>query len=208
MEKIIKRGAEADIILGRWCNRPAIFKLRKRKLYMNPKLDTYIRKLRTIREAINMNYAKKLGVPTPNIYYVSTKKFLIVMKYIEGVTLKEKIEINPNLGKILGIYLGKLHKGGLAHGDPTTANLLYDKSIAKFVFIDFGLSMKTRDIEDYAVDFHLVKEVLSSVHQRVFEKAYESFKLGYAEEVGESFYKRVVKRVEEIEKRGRYTRVG
>ena len=208
MERVIKRGAEADVILGRWCNRPAIFKLRKRKLYMNPKLDVHIRKLRTIREAVNMSYAKKLGVPTPNIYYVSTKRFLIVMKYVEGETLKEKIEIDPNLGKILGTYLGKLHKGGLAHGDPTTANLLYDKSIAKFVLIDFGLSIKTMDIEDYAVDFHLVKEVLSSVHQRIFEKAYESFKAGYAGEVGESFYGKVVKRVEEIEKRGRYTRVG
>lgn len=208
MERLIARGAEADIYLGEWEGRRAVFKVRKSKPFLVPELDIKIRRLRTLREALILNKAKELGVPTPNIYYVSLKKFTIVMKYIEGRRLREVIEKSPEEAKVLGLYLGRLHGGGIAHGDPTTANLLYDVEDGRYVMIDFGLAQKTNEIEEFAVDVHLIKETLLSVHHRVYEKAFSSFKSGYLEVVDLEFFKEVMKKVENIERRGRYARMG
>lgn len=208
MERLIARGAEADIYLGVWGDMKAVFKVRKPKPFLVPELDVKTRRFRTAREALILNRAKELGVPTPSIYHVSLKKFTIVMKYIEGRRLKEVIEERPEEAKILGLYLGRLHRGGIAHGDPTTANLLYDGDDERYVMIDFGLAQKTDKIEEFAVDVHLVKEMLSSVHHKVYNAAFSSFRSGYFEVVGSEFFERVMKRVESIEKRGRYARMG
>lgn len=208
MEKVIKRGAEADILLGSWGGLQAIFKIRASKPHLHPELDSYLRSIRTAREASNMDYAKRVGVPTPVIYYVSLKSSMIVMQYVKGKRLKDVIEDKPSLGGILGSYLAILHKAGLAHGDPTTANLILNDETGKFVLIDFGLSLKTKDVEDFAVDVHLVKEMMRSTHQQVFRKAFESFRESYLAEVEGGFFRKVMKRMNEIEKRGRYARVG
>lgn len=207
MEKLIARGAEANIYLGIWGGMKVVFKVRKPKSFLVPELDIKIRRFRTAREASILNRAKELGVPTPNIYHVSLKKFTIVMKYIDGKRLKEVIGERPEEAKVLGLYLGRLHIGKIAHGDPTTANLLYDKGDRRYVMIDFGLAQKTDEIEDFAVDVHLVKETLSSTHHEVYSDAFSSFKAGYLEAVGQEFFKKVMKRVESIEKRGRYARM-
>jgi TP53 regulating kinase-like protein len=207
VERVIKRGAEADILLGSWGGLQAVFKVRIPKPYLHPKLDSYLRSIRTAREASNMGYAKRIGVPTPAIYYVSLKGSTIVMQYVRGRRLKDLIEDEPSLGGILGKYLAILHEAGLAHGDPTTANLILDDETGKFVLIDFGLSLKTKDVEDFAVDVHLVKEMLMSTHQRVFKKAFENFREAYLAVIGEEFFKKVMRRMSDIEKRGRYTRV-
>lgn len=208
MEKLITRGAEADIYLGTWGGMKAVFKVRRPKPFLIPELDIKIRKFRTAREASVLNRAKELGVPTPSIYYVSLKKFTIVMKYIEGKRLKEIIGSRPEEATVLGLYLGKLHMGKIAHGDPTTANLLYDEDDGRYVMIDFGLAQKTDEIEDFAVDVHLVKEMFSSIHHEVYDDAFSSFKSGYFEVVGREFFEKVMKRVESIERRGRYARMG
>ena len=208
MEKLIAKGAEADIFLGKWGGIDVIFKVRKAKPYLISKLDEKIRRFRTVKEALNLNYAKKLGVPTPTIYYVSLKKYFIVMKYIRGARLKESIDRRPKEAGVLGIYLGRLHVGGMAHGDPTTANLIYDEEDGRYMMIDFGLAQKTEEIESFAVDVHLVKEMLSSVHHRVYDEAFSSFRSRYLETVGEKFFGKVMKRVKEVERRGRYARTG
>jgi len=208
VERLIARGAEADIYLGTWGGMRAAFKVRKPKPFLIPELDVKTRRLRTAREASILGRAKELGVPTPSIYYVSLKKFTIVMKYIGGRRLKEVVGSRPEEAEVLGLYLGRLHVGGIAHGDPTTANLLYDEDDGRYVMIDFGLAQRTDDIEDFAVDVHLVKETLSSVHHEVYGKALSSFRSGYLKAVGRGFFERVMKRVESIERRGRYARMG
>lgn len=208
MEKLIAKGAEADIYLGRWGGMNAVFKVRNRKPFLIPELDAKTRRFRTAREALILNRAKELGVPTPNIYHVSLRRFTIVMKYIGGRRLKEVIGDRPEEAKILGFYLGRLHIGKIAHGDPTTANLLYDNDDGRYIMIDFGLAQKTDEIEDFAVDVHLVKEMLSSIHHEVYNEAFSSFKSGYLKIAGQGFFERVMKRVENIERRGRYARTG
>ncbi len=208
MERLIAKGAEADIYLGTWGGMKAVFKVRKPKPFLVPELDVKTRRFRTIREASILNRAKELGVPTPSIYHVSLRKFTIVMKYIEGSRLKEVIGERPEEARVLGLYLGRLHAGKIAHGDPTTANLLYDKDDGRYVMIDFGLAQKTDEIEDFAVDVHLVKEMLSSVHHEVYSEALSSFESGYLEAVGRDLFEKVVERVESIERRGRYARMG
>ncbi len=208
MERLITRGAEADIFLGKWGDVEAVFKIRKSKPYLVPKLDERIRRFRTVKEALNLNYAKTLGVPTPTIYYVSLKKFAIIMKYIKGVRLKETIDRKPVEAKVLGRYLGRLHVGGMAHGDPTTANLIYDKEDGRYVMIDFGLAQRTEEIEDFAIDIHLVKEMLLSIHHKIYDEAFFFFKSQYLKVVGEEFFERIMRRVKEVERRGRYARMG
>lgn len=67
-----------------------------------------------------------------------------------GSTAKNWIsQLNPadfdaktrEFGQIFGEKLGKLHRGGLIHGDLTTSNIiLRDDDLQKMTFIDFGLS--------------------------------------------------------------------
>ena len=70
---MIRKGAEADIYLGEWYGKEAIFKIRKPKLYRQSKLDSEIRKRRTIHEASFLFGAKKAGVITPSVYFLDSK---------------------------------------------------------------------------------------------------------------------------------------
>ena len=69
-------------------------------------------------------------------------------------------------------------------------------------FIDFGLSFFSVKDEDRAVDLHLLKEAFESKHHTVVDSAFEivvdSYKKNYADADS------VLKRLEVVEKRGRY----
>ncbi len=70
----------------------------------------------------------------------------------------------------------------------------------KIYFIDFGLSLFSKRLEDKAVDIHLFKQTLESKHHKVFKQAYELFLQGYKKSKD---YKEVLKRLEIVETRGR-----
>ena len=69
-------------------------------------------------------------------------------------------------------------------------------------FIDFGLSFFSHKIEDRAVDLHLLKEALESKHSKIWEKCYKAALGSYAKKSKDG--KQVIKRLEVVEKRGRY----
>ena len=68
-------------------------------------------------------------------------------------------------------------------------------------FIDFGLGFHSDRIEDKAVDLHLIKQALEARHSKIYEKAFKAVLQGY--KISKN-YKEAIKRLEKVEKRGRY----
>ena len=71
----------------------------------------------------------------------------------------------------------------------------------KLYFIDFGLGFSNGRVEDKAVDLYLIKEALEAKHFSRFEEYFKEVLRGY--KISES-WKEVLKRLEKVEKRGRY----
>jgi len=76
-----------------------------------------------------------------------------------------------------------------------------DNLIPKIFFIDFGLGFISQKREDKAVDLHLLKQALEAKHFENWEILFNEIKKGYGN-YKES--KRIIERLEEVEKRGRY----
>ncbi|PHU16452.1 TP53-regulating kinase [Capsicum chinense] len=64
----------------------------------------------------------------------------------------------------IGNAIGKLHDGGLVHGDLTTSNMLLRSASNQLVLIDFGLSFTSTLPEDKAVDLYVLERALLSMH--------------------------------------------
>ena len=205
---LIKKGAEASLYLENWNNRKVIMKKRLRKKYRNQELDNSIRSQRTINESHIIHKAKKAGVSTPTIFMVDVANSNIIMEYIKGKQIKEILEevskkernkICENIGKMIG----KLHKNGIIHGDLTTSNMILTP-YNKIVFVDFGLSERSIELEPKGVDLHLMKRTLNSTHFKHAKESYNSVMEGYSKIMTKNELKKINKKIEEIEKRGRY----
>lgn len=208
---LIYRGAEADVFRGHWCGLPAVFKFRKPLEYRLPKLDSTIRGQRTVREAQMIHLAKEAGVRSPYLYYSSPSEALLVMEDLGGTRLKAVLDDGrlkrfASLAKIVGESVGKLHASGIMHGDLTTSNILVGDS-GEVGFIDFGLSIHTRRLEDQAVDLRLIKETLTGAHNRAAKSFMRSLLEGYSTVLGKAKTEDAVRKLREIERRGRYARV-
>ena len=163
---------------------------------------------RTIHEAQIMHEARKSGVPTPTIYFVDISDFTIVMEYIEGIRLRDSLndfssEKRLRACRNVGGLIGRLHERSIIHGDLTTSNMIQTND-EKIFFIDFGLSLYSIEAEDRGVDLHLVKRALNSTHYRYVDQCFGAMVEGYKTEVGDEKTERVLAKVREIEKRGRY----
>lgn len=202
---LIKRGAEADIYLDDWYDKRAVRKVRKPKGYRNKILDLEIRTKRTLHEAEMLSYAKRAGISSPLLYFVDARNAEIVMQYIKGKLVRDLIAKNLRLCKKMGFYTAKLHANNIVHGDLTTSNFIVNDS--KLVLIDFGLAYRSDRTEDKAVDIRLIKEIMSSAHASVFKEAFENFIEGYESIAGKQLTSKVISKVAEIERRGRYARV-
>lgn len=203
--KLIKRGAEAEIYLSEWRGRKVAIKRRIPKSYRNEKIDKRLREARTKLEAKMISEARSFGVSTPIIYDVDTKESKIVMEYVDGERIKEALqkaneEEQKKLCIEIGKCVGKLHSNDLIHGDLTTSNMiLMDQRI---YFIDFSLGGKSKEIEAKGVDLHLLMEAFESTHSKILDK-FDFVLEGYKSEFNDA--NKVIKKVKEIEKRGRYT---
>ncbi|MDD1776366.1 MAG: Kae1-associated serine/threonine protein kinase [Candidatus Methanomethylicus sp.] len=204
--KLIKKGAEAELYRGQWLGYDAIFKRRVRKEYRNADLDAYIRGSRTSLEAKLLAQARKLGVPTPVVLFVDLRNYEIIMNHIPGISVKKLIDTLDvpsvkSLFSTIGEMVGRLHLGGLVHGDLTTSNILvFNNSV---FFIDFGLGEYTSELEARGVDIHLMRRALESSHHAVSKVAYTSFIDGY-KGIMKEMGKEILIRVDEIRRRGRY----
>lgn len=205
---LIKKGAEASLYLENWHNQKVIIKHRLPKKYRIPELDQVIRSQRTIHEPHLIHKAKEAGVPTPTIFMVNPQESSIVMEYVNGKQVKEILDKfskkdRLNLCKLIGNLIGRLHKNGIIHGDLTTSNMILTSS-GKVIFIDFGLSERSIELEQKGVDLHLMKRTLLSTHYSHAKESFKAIMDGYAEIVGVEEKKRVAIKIREIEKRGRY----
>ncbi len=80
--------------------------------------------------------------------------------------------------------VGKLHKGGIIHGDLTTSNMILVQG--KICLIDFGLSFYERSVEAQGVDVHVYFQTLESTHDRP-EELIEAFKVGLHPDLSRSW---------------------
>ena len=130
----------------------------------------------------------------------------IVMEYIEGVNLKEKITLDLVLK--MGKCTGLLHINNIIHNDLTTSNFINSKNDDEIVMLDFGLAFFSERLEDKAVDVRLIKEVFHSYYVSICVAAFSEFIAGYMSITGKEKTQATLRKVLEIERRGRYTRTG
>lgn len=206
--RLVARGAEAELLLQRmWLNREVLAKRRVKKVYRVAELDQSLREYRTIHEAEIIHRAKKVGVPTPIIYMVDVPRTTIYMEYVEGELVRNLLDALPReerqlLFHRIGVLVGRLHRGGIIHGDLTTSNMIL-KMEGRIYFVDFGLAELSEEVEKRGVDLHLMKQMLTSTHYRYAEECFLPFLEGYRRIMGEDA-EEVVQKIEEIERRGRY----
>jgi Kae1-associated kinase Bud32 len=205
--RLIYKGAEAEIYLENWHGQLVIRKSRVVKPYRIAELDEAIRRSRTSHEAAMMQEVRKLGVPVPIIQHIDPDSWTLIMEYIRGPTLKEELYRLPmrqkqsrcrNLGEILGL----MHEGGAVHGDLTISNVLSQDG--KLFMIDFGLGDFSDQIEDKGVDLVLLNRAIKSTHYAFHIPLFKAFLKGYSNVVGQTSGKEALRKMREIERRGRY----
>lgn len=202
---MIEKGAEANIYPGEWMKSEVLIKERVSKNYRITDIDHWLRKQRTKSEAKILHAAKKCGVVTPILYNVDKRKKSIVMEKINGKMLKDLLDTSE-LDQIklicekIGANIAKLHNCGIIHGDLTTSNLLQRGE--EIVFIDFGLGKFSDLVEDKGTDLLVFKKALSGIHYGIAGECFQSILKGYK---NADDYDEIIKKVEEIEGRGRYT---
>jgi TP53 regulating kinase-like protein len=196
MSQIIAQGAEAIITR----KEDGVMKDRIPKKYRLLQLDQKIRKQRTKKEAKILEKAATL-IPVPKIIKTDEKE-KIEMQFIEGKKLSDSLDNlkdNIKICKFIGKQIALLHDNNIIHGDLTTSNMIYSDS--KVYFIDFGLSLESSKIEDKAVDLHLIKQALEAKHFKNYKRFFKAILDGY--KISKD-YKETLKRLEAVEKRGRY----
>jgi len=207
-QRLLHRGAEADLYLQEWYGLKVVRKVRIPKLYRVKELDITLRRTRTAHEALIMHDAKRAGVATPLIYLVDMEDTAIVMQYIEGTRLKEYLESSKmkerlKVCRTLGGKVGRLHSFGIVHGDLTTSNMIVTGD-SGIVLIDFGLAEYSRELEKRGVDILLGQRVFYSTHHGYGAACYRAFLEGYRDRVGSEEAEQVEERVKQISRRGRY----
>ncbi len=173
-----------------------VYKRRIEKRYRVREIDERIRRERTRSEAKIISEARRKGVPTPIIFDVHD--YELVMERIEGDLVREVI--NDTISKRIGEFVGILHKNSIIHGDLTTSNIILGKDNVLYL-IDFGLSFVESNIEAKGVDVHVFLQSLCGTHD-AHEQLKEAFIKGYLSTFPNAA--QVLRRVTEIEQRGRY----
>lgn len=185
------RGAEAAVTAVEG----DVLKRRLPKGYRTPALDHRLISDRTRAEARMISAARAAGVRTPVIRDVTADT--IRMERIEGTLLKHIL--TPEHVFDAGVCVGRLHGAGVIHGDLTTSNIIISDGVP--VFIDFGLSYRSDEIESQGVDIHVLFQTLESTSSRS-EILKEEFVRGYT--LAFPGAADVIERVDEIRQRGRY----
>lgn len=171
---LIKQGAEARVFESTFVGRRSIVKERFSKKYRHPTLDSKLTVKRLNAEARCMTKARRLGVTTPVLYAVDPILHSLTFEYVDGPPVKDILlgfgssgideEKMADIAFQIGVAIGKIHDGGLIHGDLTTSNMLIRSGTNQLVLIDFGLSFTSTLPEDKAVDLYVLERALLSMH--------------------------------------------
>ena len=198
-------GAEAVIEPTEFLGRAAVIKTRPPKGYRLPELDIHIRSTRTRSEARIMHEARSAGVRTPCIYDLDLKQCSITMERVDGSPVKEYLDPHPDeaddVCAEIGSTIARLHNAGICHGDLTTSNMVREPS-GRICLIDMSMGKTRAELEDIGVDLRLLERTFSSAHVDLPE-AFEKLMSSYYGNVPNP--KAVMKKLEDIRNRGRYT---
>lgn len=202
---IIYRGAEAEISISKYMDIDIIEKKRINKSYRIKQIDQKLISSRTKEESKLIIESRNHGVCVPIIYDINLKKGIILMEYIKGKRIKDILNnLDEKERKKICIKIGeniaRLHNNDIIHGDITTSNILLKNN--KIHFIDFGLGEKNSEIETKGVDLHVLMEAIESTHSQ-YSKCFKYVLDGYKKEMKKDAEK-VIKKIDEIVKRGRY----
>lgn len=204
-KKIIYRGAEAEICLSNYLGYKVVQKRRIKKSYRIKNIDDRLISMRTRGESKLITEARVHGVSVPIIFDVDQGDGIITMEYLEGKRIKDILndiseEERACLCEKIGESVARLHNNDIIHGDITTSNMiLLDERVH---FIDFGLGEKNAEIEAKGVDLHVLMEALESTHSK-YASCFKYVLDGYRNEL-KSDANLVIRKIEEIVKRGRY----
>lgn len=183
----VSRGAEATLRAVDWWGFRALVKERDPKGYRPKALDDRLRRERTRTEARLLVDARRLGVRTPLIYDVDLEKHRLILEELPGPTLKQVLE-DPAVPaeeqlhavRSFGEALGRLHAGGMAHGDLTSSNVLFPAGPSgPPAFLDLSMGTRNPGVEELGIDLHLVEEDLKALSPRATALV-RSFFAGYA----------------------------
>ena len=173
-------------------------KRRPRKRYRHPALDRTLRRDRTVAEARLTSEARRAGVPTPIVYDADVAAATLTFQHVGDRDLAAAL--NPERAAAVGRHLGRLHREGIVHGDPTTRNVrVAPGGDPETYLIDFGLGYHTGHVEDHAMDLHVFE---GSVRATAADPnpLVTAFEAGYAETGADD----VLDRLREVADRGRY----
>ena len=203
--KELARGAEALLMI----ENGTVTKDRIKKSYRVPELDTRLRFERTRTEARLINEASRAGVSVPKVLSVDEKQNKILMEFIDGDAVKNIITNSSkkdldSLAKKIGTALGKLHRNGIVHGDPTTSNMILHGN--ELFIIDFGLGTHSDHPEDQGTDLAVLREALRAAHLKQLDILWNGIVKAYKSEFTGS--DKVLKALHSIEMRGRYVKRG
>lgn len=185
--KTVSRGAEASLRAVDWWGFPALLKERDPKGYRPKKLDDRLRRERTRTETRLLVDARRLGVRTPIIYDVDLDRHRLVLEELPGPTLKQLVE-DPAVPaaalagavQAFGEALGRLHAGGIAHGDLTSSNVLFPSGPSgPPALLDLSMGTRSPGVEELGIDLHLVEEDLKALSPRATALV-RAFHAGYA----------------------------
>jgi Kae1-associated kinase Bud32 len=205
------RGAEAALRKVDWWGFPALAKDRDSKAYRPKALDDRLRRERTRTEARLLVDARRLGVRTPILYDIDLPRHRLILEELPGPTLKEILEApdqDPTLVadavRSFGKSLGRLHAGGISHGDLTSSNVLFpDGPSGSPAFIDLSMGSRSPGVEELGIDLHLAEGDLKALHPKA-DALVRAFHDGYAEG-NPNGAKDVRQRAKEIRGRMRYS---
>ncbi|SDM99726.1 bifunctional N6-L-threonylcarbamoyladenine synthase / protein kinase Bud32 [Halogranum gelatinilyticum] len=196
------RGAEATVSF----EGEDVVKRRLPKSYRHPQLDARLRKERTTAEARLTSEARQAGVPTPLVRDVDLREATITFQHVGACDLAE--DLSADAIREVGGHLGRLHRAGIVHGDPTTRNVRVGRSPSerdgsespsRTFLIDFGLGFHTGHVEDHAMDLHVFEQSIDGTADDPAPLR-EAFEAGY-EATGDAD---VLSRLRTVEGRGRY----
>lgn len=209
-DRPVSRGAEASLHAVEWLGLPALRKERETKSYRPKNLDERLKRERTRNEVRLLTEARRLGVRTPIVYDVDLPHHRLILEQLPGPTLKDLLDASKDqAGPVeppvhaLGQAIGRLHAGGISHGDLTSSNILYpDGPTGPAALLDLSMGARNAGVEERGIDLHLVEEDLKALHPKG-DALFRAFLEGYAAGNPEG-HAEVRKRAREIRGRVRY----